>query len=187
MAAKVSIVEAYADASIEKKIKFILENYSGFEKMLEGYEQCLTIQIRTEREFNRRKNQADLGIRVQTSGLSDTTARIAIENVAIEEAIKKGDIEDVVKGTEEADKHRREIFTLLNMKEDFVLVSSQILLLCGDEHELFRKYLEGRESITDMADARGISYNCVQKRINRSKKIVISQSTLFMESKYRYV
>ena len=79
MVNKVSIVEAYADASIEKKIEIILDNYTGFINIVDGYEQCLSIQIRNEREYNRRKNNGDLGIRVQTSGLSDTTAMDAIK------------------------------------------------------------------------------------------------------------
>lgn len=68
MAAKVSIVEAYADASIEKKIRIILDNFDGFERLVDGYERCLTIQIRNEREYNRKKDQADLGVKAMPAG-----------------------------------------------------------------------------------------------------------------------
>lgn len=186
MAAKVSIVEAYADASIEKKIRIILDNFDGFERLVDGYERCLTIQIRNEREYNRKKDQADLGVKVQTSGLSDTTARIAIENVMIEEAIKKGDIEDALKGAEEIERHRKEIITLRNMRDDYVLVSTQVQLLSGDELDMFNCYLEKRTGLMDMAEERGLSYNAIQKRLMKSKKIVVNQAVLFLTDKYKY-
>lgn len=70
MTAKVvNFIEEYATAPIVKKIDIILEYFSGFEKIIEGYEKCISIQIRNEREFNRRKDYAELGVRVQTSNM----------------------------------------------------------------------------------------------------------------------
>ena len=63
MANKVNVVEAYADASVEKKIRIILDNYDCFTNMVDGYEKCLIIQIRAEREYNRTSKHADLGVR----------------------------------------------------------------------------------------------------------------------------
>lgn len=178
MVTKVSIVEAYADASIEKKIEIILDNFNGFNSIIDGYEKCLSIQIRNEREYNRRKNNGDLGIRVQSSGISDTTARIAIENVTIQEAIKKGNYEEALKGVDDYAKHKREIQTLINMRDDYVIVSSQINLLQGEDLKIFQQYLSKEMKITDIAIEENRGYDALQKRLKRSRKIVKSQAML---------
>ena len=43
----------------------------------------------------------DLGVRVQTSGTGDPTAKAAIENVMIMEAIQKGNLEGVTSELDE--------------------------------------------------------------------------------------
>lgn len=186
MVTKVSIVEAYADASIEKKIEIILDNFIGFINIVEGYEKCLSIQIRNEREYNRRKNNGDLGIRVKTSGISDTTARIAIENIMIEEAIKTGNFDEALKGTDNVEKHKREIQTLINMRDDYVIVSSQINLLQGEDLKIFQQYLSKEMKITDIAIEENRGYDALQKRLKRSRKIVKAQSEMFLIEKYQY-
>ena len=187
MVTKVSIVEAYADASIEKKIEIILDNYTGFINIVDGYEQCLSIQIRNEREYKRRKNNGDLGLRVQTSGLSDTTARIAMENVMIQEAIRKGNFDEALKGADDVEKHRKEMQTLINMRDDYVIVGSQINLLQGEDLKIFQQYLSQEMKITDIAIEENRGYDALQKRLKRSRKIVKSQAERFLDEKYQYV
>ncbi len=62
---------------------------------MEGYEQSLSFIIKEEKAYARRSAQGDLGVKVQTSGTSDPTAKAAIENIMIMEAIQKGDLESV--------------------------------------------------------------------------------------------
>ena len=159
MAAKVvNFIEEYATAPIVKKIDIILEYFSGFEKIIEGYEKCISIQIRNEREFNRRKDYAELGVRVQTSNISDTTQKIAIENVSIQEAIRAGDMDEALRGAEEIERHRREIQTLNDMRDDYVIVSSQVYLLQGADLSIFTRYLSKLESMSSIAEDTHIEY-----------------------------
>ncbi len=53
-----SIVERYSRATVEQRIDIILENYSMFNRILDGYEKSLSIVIRNERDFNRRQQRA---------------------------------------------------------------------------------------------------------------------------------
>ena len=89
--ARRNIVELYGRSNVGKRVEIILDNYAMFNQMLDGYERSLSIVIRNEREFNRKRQLGESGIRVQTSNISDITARTAIENVSIQEAIHNGD------------------------------------------------------------------------------------------------
>ena len=52
--ARRNIVERYISADIEKRIEIILDNYGMFNRILDGYEQSLSIAIRNERDYNRK-------------------------------------------------------------------------------------------------------------------------------------
>ena len=89
--ARRNIVERYIRADIEKRVEIILDNYGMFNRILDGYEQSLSIVIRNERDYNRKRLLGDSGIRVQTSNIGDITAQTAVENVTIQRAIHDGD------------------------------------------------------------------------------------------------
>ena len=52
--ARRNIVERYIRADIEKRVEIILDNYGMFNRILDGYEQSLSIVIRNERDYNRK-------------------------------------------------------------------------------------------------------------------------------------
>lgn len=52
--ARRDIVERYIRADIEKRVEIILDNYGMFNRILDGYEQSLSIVIRNERDYNRK-------------------------------------------------------------------------------------------------------------------------------------
>ena len=52
--ARRNIVERYIRADIEKRVEIILDNYDMFNRILDGYEQSLSIVIRNERDYNRK-------------------------------------------------------------------------------------------------------------------------------------
>ncbi|MBE5835281.1 MAG: hypothetical protein E7309_11635 [Butyrivibrio sp.] len=96
--ARRNIVERYIRADIEKRVEIILDNYGMFNRILDGYEQSLSIVIRNERDYNRKRLLGDSGIRVQTSNIGDITAQTAVENVTIQQAIHDGDWYAATKG-----------------------------------------------------------------------------------------
>ena len=105
MGSREEFIKKYADADVNGRLEIILKNYPRFMQMVDGYEQCLSIIIRNEREYNRSRKGEDLGVRVQTSRLSNPTERQAIENVSIQEAIRAGDVEAALKGADDYEKH----------------------------------------------------------------------------------
>ena len=78
------LVEAYGYSTLfrnslpTEEIRFLLiyKNYSVFPQLVDCYETGLFNRILFEVEYNRRKkNDDDLGVRVQTSHLSDLSPR----------------------------------------------------------------------------------------------------------------
>ena len=77
--------------------------------------------------------------------------------------------------------------TLINMRDDYVIVGSQINLLQGEDLKIFQQYLSKEMKITDIAIEENRGYDALQKRLKRSRKIVKSQAERFLDEKYQYV
>ena len=115
-----SIVEQYADSDVGKRIDILIRYYPNFIRLVEGFEQSLSFIIKQEKEMKRRAAIGELGVRVQNSHISDPTAREAIDNIMIMEAIKKGELGSVISELDEDVRilHEMEIRTIRDMKED---------------------------------------------------------------------
>ena len=70
------LVEAYGNSNPHERFLLIYKNFSVFPQLVDCYETGLFNRILFEVEYNRRKkNDDDLGVRVQTSHLSDLSPR----------------------------------------------------------------------------------------------------------------
>ena len=73
----------------------------------------------------------------QTSNIIDITARTAIENVSIQEAIHNGDCYEALKGSDNMTKHRKEIETICRMRDDYGIVTGQLSVLQKEEYDFY--------------------------------------------------
>lgn len=96
-----NIVEKYADSDVGKRIEILIRYYPNFIRLVEGFEQSLSFIIKQEKEMKRRAAIGELGVWVQNSHISDPTAKEAIDNIMIMEAIKKGELESVISELDE--------------------------------------------------------------------------------------
>lgn len=70
------LVEAYGNSNPHERFLLIYKNYSVFPQLVDCYETGLLIGSFLKWNINRRKkNDDDLGVRVQTSHLSDLSPR----------------------------------------------------------------------------------------------------------------
>ena len=82
-----AIIKIYADASPGAKVDIICKNYPNFLGILDGYTEGLLYKIENEKEYNKKADCGELGVRVQSSGrCSDKTATQAINNVITRDA-----------------------------------------------------------------------------------------------------
>ena len=180
--ARRNIVERYIRADIEKGVEIILDNYGMFNRILDGYEQSLSIVIRNERDYNRKRLLGDSGIRVQTSNIGDITVQTAVENVSIQQAIHDGDWYAAVKGADNLNKHRLEIETICKMRDDYAIVTGQLSVLQKEEYDFYLPYINGEKGCFELAADEGLSPEAVKMRLYRYRSIVKESSIPFMES-----
>ena len=122
-----NIVKQYEDANVSGRIEILIKYYPNFIRLVEGYEQSLSFIIKEEKAYARKSAMGDIGVRVQTSGTGDPTAKAAIENVMIMEAIQKGNLESVTSELDEqvVIKYQKEVVTIQNMREDYQILRNQ--------------------------------------------------------------
>ena len=77
-----------------------------------------------------RRNIEERYIRVQT----------AVENVTIQQAIHDGDWYAATKGADNLNKHRLEIETICQMRDDYAIVTGQLSVLQKEEYEFYSNF-----------------------------------------------
>lgn len=166
------IVYIYNIADSEGKVRLMLDNYTTFMHMVNAYEFGLINKIREERVTNRRIARGELGVRVQTSNLSDPTSSEGDERDEISNAVKAGDYITALRGADEFEEHKAEITSLKNMREDYALVCSQFGT-AGKDGKLFERYLSHEFDLLTIADTEGVSLDAIKQRFRRVRKIII--------------
>ncbi len=182
-----NIVEQYAGSDVGARIDILIKYYPNFIRLVEGFERSLSFIIKQEKEMQRRTAIGELGVRVQTSHISDPTAREAIDNVMIEQAIKSGDLTDVIDELDEATKreHEIEIRTIRDMKEDYSIFQNSFLYLQPDEAEIYEKYLTRRGNADALSYELDIKWETLRSKISRYKKVVVEQTSNILIRKYK--
>ena len=77
--------DIYREADAEERFTLMMDNYNAFPKIIRKMERKTKYRIVTEHERMRSAHRDELGVRIQTSGLSDPTAAEA-------EADRRGDL-----------------------------------------------------------------------------------------------
>ena len=186
MGTREDFIRQYAEADVNGRMEIILRNYSRFLQMIEGYEECLSIIIQNERDYNRKASQCDLGVRVQTSKISKVTELRAMENVLIQDAIRSGDIETALEGTDDYEKHAVEIRTLRNMREDYRIVSNQFHFLDDSEGKIFTDYISKKRNMATIASDEGVAYETIRWRLKQTRRTVKVHAKEFLDCKYKH-
>ena len=72
------IVTKYGDSTKERRLDMICKYYPCFLEIVDSFIEDMEDDIRNEQDYNRRASLGDLGVRVQTSGLSNRTQKEAV-------------------------------------------------------------------------------------------------------------
>lgn len=188
MKCNVNMVERYAESEVEERVKIIMQNYPNFIPFIEGYEKTLVIIIAQEKEYRRKQMHADLGVRVQTSGVSDPTARQAIDNVMIMDAIRNGDIDGISKDLDEEMRsmHEMEIKTLQNMRQDYEIFRDTFHVLDPSMADVFERYLKCGRKTEKLAYDLDMKPETLRSQVCRSKKTLDMEFASRLQRKYKY-
>ena len=182
---KASILDDYKKANDEKRIKIVLDHYSGFMAYVNAYEKGLIRTIKAERLYNRRKALGDLGVRVQTSNTGNPTSSEGDEDMIVCQAVRAGDYITALRGADRFETHKWEILLLKDMREIYGLVEDQIGAL-GDEKDIFERYLRREFNLATIADSEGVTSDAMKKRFGILRKEVVANSLRWLEEQRPY-
>lgn len=180
----IRMVDEYSTADIMGRIEIILLNFTNFPEIVEGFEESLKFLIVNERRTNKRNAVGEPGVRIQTSGCSDTTADSAIESVMLTNAIRSGNMEEELQGIECCEEYQHEAEILKDMREDYELVKSQIKTLPWDEYRVLDSYLEGNKDLANLSAESNCTYDAIRNRLKRAKNRVRKTTGFYLEKKY---
>ncbi len=181
---KENILDEYDHSNVNKKINIILSNYPCFDEIMNGFEECLTIMIKYEIKGNKSSNTDELGIRIQSSGMSDTTAANALENIVIEDAIHKGTLNDLFKNYECSQELLHKIDVINSMREDYRVLLGLMKTMNVQKDSSFISYVNGND-IQKICDQTNKTYEGVRSSIKRSKKRFHKMATQLFNEKYQ--
>lgn len=179
-----SLVNEYAAADAAGRVKLIYRNYSSFLKIIDSSVEGLVYLIENEKATNRRIANGDLGVKVQTSRISDITGDTASGNVDTRNAIIICDFSSgVLDGTDREDEFRKKAIMLKRMRRDYQLFTDQLWCLGERDRELLLGYMKSHDDVRAVADEFGISSDSIRKHIYRTKKVVFKQTIDYMEGR----
>ena len=148
------------------------------DKLVDCYETGLFNRILFEVEYNRRKkNDDDLGVRVQTSHRSDPTAAKAIEHIMIRDAVEECNFSgNILKETDTPEKHKHDILTIYMMRREFEVFDSALKALQTKEHDIVFTFINKERKMLEIAEDRDLAYQTVKNLIGDIKKLLESRT-----------
>lgn len=165
------LLNSYKKAPAEKRLSIMLEYYPVFPGMLRKIEKKTEYKIKSEQERMRSRSRGELGVRVQTSNVSDTTANEAVANVTLEEAFKTGEIsKGLLKGIENAPEFEETIRMVSIMKMDFELLEDILSGFGREDSIIIKKHLSEGKSYRVIAEEEDCSTDSVRRKFTRIRE-----------------
>lgn len=172
------ILASYKAANPEGRFEIMYEHFSFFPKVITKIEKKMKYKIKADREYLRSHSKGELGVRVQTSNLSDPTADEAVANVSLEEAFMTGEAGgQLLKGLENADKYREDIRYISIMRMDYGLFVDCIEGLDEEENLLMTEYLSNKKYLKEIAVDLNMSYANVKIKLREIKQSLMDEVT----------
>jgi DNA-directed RNA polymerase specialized sigma24 family protein len=165
------LLNSYKKAPAEKRLSIMLEYYPVFPGMLRKIEKKTEYKIKSEQERMRSRSRGELGVRVQTSTISDTTANEAVANVTLEEAFKTGEVsKGLLKGIENAPEFEETIRMVSIMKMDFELLEDILSGFGREDSIIIKKHLSEGKSYRVIAEEEECSTDSVRRKFTRIRE-----------------
>lgn len=162
------------------RIDYLCDNFRCFPKMIAGYESKIKMMIEGAKTIARREARGELGVRVQTSSISDMTFDEVADNMEIEAAIEAGKAEGrFFEGLEELQIINDGLYELGIMKQEYSFFKTQIDN-ASENFDVFTTYITGTQDIDELADKLGISYHSAKNVIWKQKKAFKTEIIDFM-------
>ena len=177
------LVESYGKATPRERFRLIYKNYSIFPQLVDCYETGLFNRILFEVEYNRRKkNDDDLGVRIQTSHRSDPTAAKAIEHIMIRDAIEECNFSgNILKETDDPEKHERDILTIHMMRREYEVFDTSLKALSLAEFKITYSHLHDGRKLVEIAEEEDKAYQTILNIVSKTRKKLEGKTIAFFK------
>lgn len=177
-----NIITMYAESTSSERVNLLMNHYSEFPELVDGYTDGLLYMIETEKDCTWQKEKGELGVRVHTGkGPNDPTATRAIRQVMTKAALLSCDFSGgVLDGVVHVEDFKSAAYTLREMRRDYALFKSQLAIL-GASKDIFERYLCGEKLLAELAEEQYITYESAQQKMHRMRDKVKKQVVWFME------
>ena len=110
---KTAFLTLYRQADADGRFDLMMANLTKFPGIIKNAEVKTMYRIRSEREYLRSRSRGELGVRVQGSGMADTTSEEAMDIATIKESFITGRLpKAMLKGVEGAEDYLVDIRTI---------------------------------------------------------------------------
>ncbi|WP_036613464.1 hypothetical protein [Oribacterium sp. P6A1] len=179
--------EKYFRSDSKGKIEMILENYITFQHQLSGIENGIKMDIKYDQDIKARNERGNLGLRVQTSCVSDPTAKEAIRNIELDRAFEENDLEMELERTGTPEVYRNQLMMLDSMRDDYHIIQIVISTLSSKDSNSLNDYFAYQRqniSFVDVADKKDMPVGSVYQKYWRVKCKVKKGAIGKFERKY---
>ncbi len=161
-------LKLYRQADAGGRFDLLMANFTKFPGIIKNAEIKTMYRIRSEREYLRRRSRDELGVRVQGSGMADTTSEEAMDITAIKESFITGRLpKAMLKGVEGAEDYLEDIRTISLMHMDYELLQGIVATLEENEAKLFRMHVVEGQFFKEIGDEDGRNMETVRKRMQK--------------------
>ena len=163
------LIQNYKRASPEDRVNMMMDNYKGFPGLIKKAESKTRYLIKSEREYRRSHSRGELGVRVNTSNLSDPTYEEAKLNILIEQSFETGNIEKgIIDGLEGETEYAEDIYIISVMRYDFKLLNELIEGSDEEDIRIMKRYLVDKKVYREIAEEENCSYDSVRRIVIRA-------------------
>ena len=165
---KTDFLTLYRQADADGRFDLMMANFIKFPGIIKNAEVKTMYRIRSEREYLRSRSRDELGVRVQGSGMADTTSEEAMDIATIKESFITGRLpKAMLKGVEGAEDYLEDIRTISLMHMDYELLQGIVATLEENEAKLFRMHVVEGQFFKEIGDEDGRNMETVRKRMQK--------------------
>ena len=179
--------EQYFLADSKGKIEIILSNFVSFQTQLNGIENAIKLDVKVDQEYKSRHDRGDLGVRVQSSFMSDPTQSEGIRDMELDRAFAERDYEVELVKTCTPDLFRNQLRLLSSMRDDYRVVETVIDTLSFRDYETLQDYFNYKRQrivLGSIAEENDILATSIYQKFWRVKSKVKKNAIDKIDRKY---
>ena len=177
MEPKQTFIGEYVNRSPKERLYRLMDLYKDFASFLDDYKECVIDIMVVMREYQLQPSDADLGVRVQTSGgTSNITASKAEDRMLLEECFEQRKIiKSMFPDPEELTLISTAVYEWDLMESEFKVLRGYINLMKPKDKSIFLPYIKGEKRIADIAEELCLEPESAITKLYRIRKGLVSK------------